>query len=46
MDKVLMKEMTSAQLQFWYTLFMLLMYLIYVAATRTKINWKGYVLGT
>ena len=43
MDKVLMKDMSSAQLQFWYTLFMLLMYLIYVAATRTQINWKGAV---
>lgn len=40
LDKVLMRDMTSAQLQFWYTLFMLLMYAGYVLITRTDINWK------
>lgn len=39
LDKVLMRDMTSAQLQFWYTLFLLLMYMGYVLATRTPINW-------
>jgi drug/metabolite transporter (DMT)-like permease len=43
MDKVLMKDMTSAQLQFWYTLFMLAMYLVYVFVTRTDIDWKRAV---
>lgn len=40
LDKVLMRDMTSTQLQFWYTLFLLLMYVVYVLATRTPIDWK------
>lgn len=40
MDKVLMRDMTSAQLQFWYTLFMLAMYIIYSVATKTNIDWR------
>ncbi len=38
MDKVLMKEMNSSQLQFWYMLFLTLYYIIYVLITRTKIS--------
>lgn len=41
LDKVLMRNMTSAQLQFWYTLFMLAMYLVYSLVTRTEIRWRN-----
>lgn len=44
LDKVLMKDISSSQLQFWYTFFMILYYLIYVLVTRTKISrtvWKN-----
>jgi len=40
MDKVLMKHMTTTQLQFWYMLFLVIYYLIYVLVTRVKFNWK------
>lgn len=40
LDKILMRTMTSGQLQFWYMLYMLIYYAIYVIITRTKINWK------
>lgn len=40
MDKVLMKHMTTTQLQFWYMLFLVLYYLIYVLVTKVKLNWK------
>ena len=39
MDKILMKSVTSSQLQFWYMLFLSLFYLIYILVTRTKIRW-------
>lgn len=39
MDKILMKSVTSSQLQFWYMLFLLLFYLIYIIVTKTKIRW-------
>jgi len=38
MDKVLMKDVTSSQLQFWYMLFLILYYTIYVLVRRIKIN--------
>ncbi|WP_340138435.1 EamA family transporter [Treponema zioleckii] len=44
MDKVLMRDITSSQLQFWYTLFMMGYYALYVLFTRTKIGlsvWKN-----
>ncbi len=41
MDKILMRTMTSSQLQFWYMLFMLVYYGLYVLISRTKINWKS-----
>ena len=40
MDKVLMRHMTTTQLQFWYMLFLVLYYLIYVLITKVKMNWK------
>ncbi|MBQ0167065.1 MAG: EamA family transporter [Treponema sp.] len=45
LDKVLMKDITSAQLQFWYMLFLISFYLIYVLVTREKIRssvWKNW----
>lgn len=39
LDKILMKSVTSSQLQFWYMLFLLLFYLAYILVTRTKIRW-------
>lgn len=39
LDKLLMKRVTSSQLQFWYMLFLLLFYLLYIIATKTKIRW-------
>lgn len=44
LDKILMKEMNSSQLQFWYTLFMVVFYGIYALITRAKISpsvWKN-----
>lgn len=40
MDKYLMQHMESSQLQYWYMLFMVLMYIVYILITRTKIDWK------
>ena len=45
LDKVLMKDISSAQLQFWYMLFLISFYLIYVLVTREKIRssvWKNW----
>lgn len=39
MDKILMKEMTSTQLQFWYMLFLVGFYLVYILVSRTKLAW-------
>ncbi|MCQ2586081.1 MAG: DMT family transporter [Treponema sp.] len=44
MDKILMKEMNSSQLQFWYIFFMVVFYAIYALITRAKISrsvWKN-----
>lgn len=44
LDKILMKEMNSSQLQFWYTLFLTAYYVIYALIRRVKINrkiWKN-----
>ena len=38
LDKILMKNMSSSQLQFWYMLFLAIYYVIYVIITRTKIS--------
>ncbi len=40
MDKILMKTLTSSELQFWYMLFMLIMYAAYIIVTKTKISIK------
>ena len=39
MDKILMREMNSSQLQFWYMLFLVLFYTIYILVTRTRIRF-------
>lgn len=41
MDKLLMKEMNSSQLQFWYMLFLVLMYLAFILLTRTPVNLRS-----
>lgn len=40
MDKILMRTVNSSQLQFWYMLFLVLMYMGYILITRTRIRWK------
>ncbi|MCQ2591317.1 MAG: EamA family transporter [Treponema sp.] len=43
-DKLLMKDITSSQLQFWYMLFLIIFYLIYIFIKRIKISasvWKN-----
>lgn len=40
MDKILMHDINSSQLQFWYMLFLCLMYLLYALVTRAKIDLK------
>lgn len=44
MDKLLMKNISSSQLQFWYMLFLVLYYLIYILCSHTRIRkevWKN-----
>ncbi len=44
LDKILMRDMNSSQLQFWYTLFLAIYYAIYALVTRTKVSrsvWKN-----
>ena len=38
LDKLLMKEISSAQLQFWYMLFLVSMYLMFILITRTPVK--------
>lgn len=38
LDKVLMKDISSSQLQFWYMLFMVVYYALYMLAARTKVS--------
>ncbi|MCR5255094.1 MAG: DMT family transporter [Acetatifactor sp.] len=38
MDKILMKDLNASQLQFWYTLFMVLYYLIYILIMRHRLR--------
>lgn len=40
LDKVLMKDMNSSQLQFWYMLFLVIYYLIYILIKREKIHFS------
>lgn len=38
LDKILTKSVTSSQLQFWYMLFLVLMYFIYMIVSKTKVD--------
>ena len=38
MDKILMKDITSSQLQFWYMLFIVLYYALYILIKKEKIR--------
>lgn len=40
LDKILMRDITSIQLQFWYLFFLTLFYLLYILFSRSPINWK------
>lgn len=40
LDKVLMKDITSSQLQIWYMFFLVVMYGIFLLIRKTKVNWK------
>lgn len=41
MDKVLMKSMTSTQLQFWYMFFLTSFYALYMLVRRIRLDWKN-----
>lgn len=41
LDKILMKDLSSGELQFWYMLFLVIFYLIYILVTKTKIDVKS-----
>ncbi|MCR4586305.1 MAG: DMT family transporter [Lachnospiraceae bacterium] len=43
MDKILTKDVTSSQLQFWYMLFLLIFYGLYILLGRTKMDFKKTV---
>lgn len=43
LDKVLTKDVTASQLQFYYMLFLTLLYLIYMLFSKTKVDIKGSV---
>ena len=38
LDKLLMKEISSIQLQFWYMLFLVLMYFLFILMSRTPVK--------
>ena len=40
LDKLLMKDITSSQLQFWYLLFLTLFYLVFILVTKPPVNWR------
>lgn len=40
MDKIYLRSMETSQLQFWYMLFLVVLYLAYLLATRTKVQWE------
>lgn len=43
LDKILMREINSAQLQFWYMFFLVLFYLLYILFTRTPVHMGSVV---
>lgn len=45
LDKILMKDISSSQMQFWYMFFLLVLYSLYVIVTRTKIRKDAFKNG-
>lgn len=45
MDKILMKDISSSQLQFWYMLFLVIFYLIYILVKKEKITLSVFKNG-
>lgn len=43
LDKLLMKDISSSQLQFWYMLFLVLMYLAFILVTRTPVRMGSVI---
>lgn len=43
LDKLLMKDINSSQLQFWYLLFLTVMYLLFILITKTKVDMVSAV---
>lgn len=43
LDKILMREINSAQLQFWYMLFLVLFYFLYILLTGTRVRMGSVV---
>ena len=43
LDKVLMQDIISSQLQFWYLFFLMLMYLLFVLFSRTPVKLRSVV---
>lgn len=41
LDKLLMKDINSSQLQFWYLLFLALMYLIFIIVSKTPVHMRS-----
>ncbi len=41
LDKILMRGMSSSQLQFWYMFFLALFYGLFLAVRRQKPDWRG-----
>lgn len=40
LDKILMKDINSSQLQFWYMLFLCILYIIYALIRRSEVNLR------
>ena len=43
LDKILMRDINSSQLQFWYLLFLTLFYLLFILLGRVPVNWGSAV---
>lgn len=43
LDKILMRDINSSQLQFWYLLFLTLFYLFFILFGRISVNWGSAV---
>lgn len=43
LDKILMRDINSSQLQFWYLFFLTLFYLLFILLGRVPVNWRSAV---